>query len=394
MSINIINKEQCCGCSACVQKCPKQCIKLVEDNEGFLYPSVDHSSCTNCGLCETACIELNPFEKHYPQKAYACYSNDEIVRKKSSSGGVFSLLAKKTIANGGVVFGARYDANWECFHDYIESPEDIDKLRGSKYIPSKIGDCYKKTRSFLNEGRHVLFVGTSCQIAALNKFLNKEYEKLLTVEVTCHGVPSPIFWRKFKEETLERHHKKIASIQKKNLGITQIDFRNKDYGWRNFHFSIKTADIATNTHEQSVIQHHEQNPYMGLFLSDLILRPSCYKCPAKSGRTNSDLTLADFWHIDQVLPEFDDDQGTSLVFANTDKGESCINNLDIKSRQISIKDATELKTAWFTNCRKIPKHRSTIFKLQTYFSTQLLFKIFADSKFLPRRIVRKVRNLF
>lgn len=190
--IEIKDKKDCCGCSACVQKCPKQCISLKEDNEGFLYPEVDKSMCINCGLCEKVCPVLHQGESRKPLKVYAAKNQDEEIRRQSSSGGIFTLLAEKTIQDGGVVFGARFDEHWEVKHDYTETIEGLAAFRGSKYVQSRMEDNYRKAEMFLKQGRKVLFSGTPCQVAGLKRFLRKYYGNLLTIDMVCHGVPSPL----------------------------------------------------------------------------------------------------------------------------------------------------------------------------------------------------------
>ena len=390
MAIRITNKSLCCGCSACVQKCPKQCISMLEDKEGFLYPFVDDEVCVKCGLCEKVCIELHPYDKHMPLNAYACKNSDEIVRKASSSGGLFSLLAEKILDQKGVVFGARFDDNWKCVHDYIEDKKDIGKLRGSKYIPSKIGNSFNKTLSFLKENRKVLFVGTSCQIAGLNRFLGKEYENLLTVEITCHGIPSAFIWEKYINEEIKKSQKKMNA---NNLAIVGVNFRKKEIGWKRFSLSLRMSkNPLIGKNEIELSEEHDKNAYMKLFLNDYILRPSCYQCPAKSGKTKSDLTFADFWHIDRVLPDYDDDKGVTLVYANTDKGISIMRSLNMDYRNISVKDATELKTAWFLEQRCIPRYRELLFKVSPYLSINFLSRLFVDCRKIPRKMINNIKR--
>lgn len=171
--ISILDKKKCCGCSACAQRCPKHCIKMIEDSEGFLYPKVDGDTCIDCGLCERVCPIQNPGEDRVPLAVYAAKSPNEVIRRQSSSGGIFTILAEQIIDEGGVVFGAAFNDKWEVEHSYVENKEQLVKFRGSKYVQSKIGESYKDAKSFLKEGRRVLFSGTPCQIAALKKYLQK-----------------------------------------------------------------------------------------------------------------------------------------------------------------------------------------------------------------------------
>ena len=198
--IEITDKSQCCGCTACASVCPKMCIAMKEDEEGFLYPEADASLCIGCGLCEKVCPVLHQGDARKPLAVYAAKNRDENVRMASSSGGIFSLLAERVIDDGGVVFGARFDDNWEVIHDFAETKEKLVAFRGSKYVQSCMESCFVQAKRFLDGGRKVLFTGTSCQIAGLKNYLRKDYENLLAVDVVCHGVPSPEAWRKYVKE--------------------------------------------------------------------------------------------------------------------------------------------------------------------------------------------------
>lgn len=279
---------------------------MHEDNEGFLYPDVDKNSCINCGLCEKVCHILNVSGKRTPQKVYAAKNNNEEIRRQSSSGGVFTILAEKTINAGGVVFGVKFNEKWEIIHSYTENVEGLAAFRGSKYAQSYIGNSYKQAETFLKQGREVLFSGTPCQIAGLKRYLRKEYENLLTVECVCHGVPSPKVWRVY-----------LNDIKTKNASnkIHDIKFRAKSTGWKNYSFSLKYTNEKGEIQDYSTVFY--RNPYMKAFLSDFILRPSCYSCHAKAGRSGADIALADFWGIEKVIPQFDDDRGCSLVLDYT-----------------------------------------------------------------------------
>ena len=202
--IHITDREKCCGCEACIQRCPQQCITLHEDGEGFLYPETDEGRCIDCGLCEKVCPVIFQGTGRRPLNVYAAKNPDEEIRWESSSGGVFTLLAEKILSEGGVVFGARFDARWEVVHDYTENVEGLSAFRGSKYVQSRIGDSFRQTECFLKTGRKVLFSGTPCQIAGLKLFLKKEYDNLLTVDFICQGVPSPGVWRKYLKEIAAR----------------------------------------------------------------------------------------------------------------------------------------------------------------------------------------------
>lgn len=306
--IEIKDKKRCSGCCGCANICPKKCIAMVEDEEGFWYPQVDKDKCINCGLCEKVCPIL---QKKIPlqtePQVFAAYNKDKDVRMKSSSGGIFSILAETILQDGGVVFGATFDSNFEVKHDFIEKVEDLDKLRISKYVQSNIGDCYAKAKQFLDDGRTVLFTGTPCQIGGLKSFLlDKEYENLYTQDIICHGVPSPGVWRaylKFREE-------------KANSKIKLVTFRKKEVSWRRYTFSICFED-GTEYKKTPYFK----DPMMKMFLHNKCLRPSCHDCFFKTKRRFADITLADFWGVEKVVPEMDDKMGVSLVFVHSEKGK-------------------------------------------------------------------------
>lgn len=308
--INIIDKVNCCGCSACASACPKRCITMKSDNEGFLYPHLDKDTCIDCGLCEKVCNELHPFPQRSPLQVWAAINKDEEIRLKSSSGGIFHILAKMTIDDGGVVFGARFDENWQVVIDYAETMIGVEDFMGSKYVQARIENAYKNAKRFLIEGRKVLFSGTPCQVAGLKQFLRKEYDNLLTVDFICHGTPSPRVWGMYLDEVTDSCK-----------FVKSISFRNKINGWKHLHFSVEYDPVTNAT---SLLSSAYQNQYMKAFLADLTLRPSCSSCSAKSGSSNSDITIADFWGIWNVNLDMYDDKGTSMLFINTDKGRQVL----------------------------------------------------------------------
>lgn len=321
--IRIKHKSDCCGCEACVQRCPKRCISLHRDQEGFLYPLVDESICIDCGLCERVCPVINQGEPLKPLVAYAAKNQDESVRLSSSSGGVFTALAEQVIAQGGVVFGARFDESWNVVHDYVETVEGLSAFRGAKYAQSRIGLCFLQAETFLRQGRQVLFSGLPCQIAGLKKFLRKGYDNLITVDLFCHGVPSPLVWKRFLEEEVATPHTQLKSIS----------FRDKASGWKNYSFSYLQEDTdGVHLHRMLSVK----NLFMRGFLTDLYLRPSCYHCPAKQCKSGSDLTIGDYWGIQQAHPGLDDDKGVSAVLVNTDKGAAILQTV----QQVSLYEST------------------------------------------------------
>lgn len=328
--IEITNKEKCCGCSACCQVCPKRCIRMIQDNEGFLYPSVDTTLCINCGLCEKSCPIINNRQGGNPKELIAAINKDEKIRKESSSGGVFSHLAYNVIKQGGVIFAARFDDNWQVVIDSTDSLEEINRFRGSKYVQASVGNNYARCKSLLDEGRYVMFCGTPCQISGLLYFLHKTYPNLLTVDFVCHGVPSPLVWSKYIDEL-----QNLIKLHKTNIFTFTTTYHNGT-------LSLKSP--------------YRENYYMKAFLSNLTLRPSCYACPVKCGSSGSDITIADFWGIENVEPSMDDDKGTSLVVINSDKGK-CAFELDgLKQKAIKI-DALASNKAYSISSKLHPQRK-------------------------------------
>ena len=332
--IQIKNKKDCCGCSACVQRCPKHCISLKEDAEGFLYPQVDESTCIDCGLCEKVCPILHQHESNKPLFVYAAKNRDGKIRMSSSSGGVFTALAETVISEGGVVFGACFDDKWEVMHTYADTLEGLSKLRGSKYVQSRMEFCYQQAETFLKAGRKVLFSGTPCQISGLKLYLRKGYENLLTVDIVCHGVPSPGVWRKYLKEQVallrEKNTVLLRPIHGRDALVEGISFRDKSLGWKKYSFALVLSTTNGSGEKFSFCSRipFTENTFMRGFLANLYLRPSCYACPAKCGKSGSDITIGDFWGIEHVKPEFDDDKGMSCVLVNTDQGYKMVAWID------------------------------------------------------------------
>jgi polysaccharide pyruvyl transferase WcaK-like protein/coenzyme F420-reducing hydrogenase beta subunit len=296
-------KEYCCGCEACAQICPVSCIKMVIDDEGFWYPDVDKQSCTNCNLCLKVCPYNNKItDKNEKSIFYAAYNIDDDVLRNSSSGGIFWLLVQYTIAQKGVVYGVALENNFTVVHRRAETLNDCEKFRRSKYLQSKIADMFKETKLDLKTGRTVLFSGTPCQIAGLYTFLQRDYDNLFTCEVICHGVPSKMLFDKYIKE---------ISINKKAVSII---WRNKRYGWRPNHVSVQFDDNSES------ISPSQTNPFQKGFLSNLYLRPSCYKCPFAHLPRIADVSLADFWGYYGKLDEKNNNRGLSLVITSSKKG--------------------------------------------------------------------------
>ncbi len=299
--ISITEKEKCCGCGACAAVCPQSCIAMKKDWEGFLYPQADTIRCVDCGLCRKACPVLHKPPLLAIQKTYSAFNRDEAVRRQSSSGGVFTALAQYILSQGGAVFGAAFDAEFQVCHICVDKPEELYKLRTSKYMQSRTNGTYRQALDILKENRPVLYTGTPCQIAGLRAFLKKDYEKLFTQSIICHGVPSHKIWDKY-----------LAFVNK-GEEVRSVEFRNKESGWKRYRLKI---DKDGGCYRATA----REDPYLQAFIKNLSLRPSCGACAFKSYEQPADITLADYWGVEQLEPELDDDKGLSLLFIHSEKG--------------------------------------------------------------------------
>ncbi|MCO5385776.1 MAG: Coenzyme F420 hydrogenase/dehydrogenase, beta subunit C-terminal domain [Desulfosporosinus sp.] len=318
--IEITEKHKCSGCSACMNICPTNCIKMKPDEEGFIYPNIDESKCIECGLCISTCpfiseSEVKLFADEQPQ-AYALYHKNEQIRQQSTSGGAFTAICETFCGNSNyAIFGAGYGDGLNVCHSYVKNIDDLGKFRKSKYVQSEIGMSFTQAKQLLNDGKKVLFSGTPCQIAGLKTFLRKPYDNLITVDLVCHGVPTPIMFDKYKA-FMERTYKDT---------ITAIDFRNKrNAGWEN-------SKISIHFNKRKPYERHsltKDDPFMNAFLSYLCFRPSCYYCPFAKTLRVSDITIGDFWGIEIIKPELNDNKGLSLVLVNTQKGRNLFKNVD------------------------------------------------------------------
>lgn len=384
MSIIVINKRDCCGCNACVQRCPQQCIYMKEDTEGFLYPTIDKGSCIDCGLCEKVCPVINKSEEGPIINVYAAKNDDEKKRLDSSSGGLFIALAEHIISENGTVYGAVFDEKWEVRHSSASTLEELYPMMRSKYVQSKIGNTYLDAESRLKKDQKVLFIGTPCQIAGLKKYLRKEYDNLLAVDFICHGVPSPGVWRRYLKELINNQSDKKKDIFK----INSINFREKRRGfnWKNYGFVIDYLSVDKHIKQLTSCSFYE-NPYMKGFLSDLYLRPSCYSCPAKGGTSGADITIADYWGIENQMPQLDDNKGVGLAIVHTEKGIDILGKINVSLNESDISRAIISNPSYWSSVKEstnrekffVMFHKGdSICKLVDYFTKESKLDIFAN----------------
>lgn len=373
--INIEKKEECCGCSACYSVCPKQCIKMKPDNEGFLYPEVDTEKCIECGLCRKVCRIINPVkEEKSEQKAFLVQHRNLKVRKQSTSGGAFTAIAEYVIKKGGVVFGAGFDENYTVRHQYAESFRELKKFRNSKYVQSEIGDSFLQVRKFLESERLVCFSGTPCQVEGLLSYLKKSYDNLITVDVVCRAVPSPALWKKYLQ------------LKSENRQVKNAKFRDKNpYGYEYSQITVTLPDRKLKCGVES-------DPYLRAFFSNLSDRPSCYDCHFRKRYRLSDLTIWDCFDVGKFDRKLDDNTGVTRVLVHSEKGRKIMNfvagnNICV---EISPDDAVEGVHEMKYSVERNPK-RADFFRDLDSMETASLFE-----KYFPMtakvRIEKFVRN--
>lgn len=306
--IQIENKTNCMSCAACYNICPTNAIKMVEDNEGFKYPQIDENKCIKCNLCEKVCPNINKIEKNENAKnptVIAAWSKNNYVRLDSTSGGIFTELAKVLYKEDGYVCGAIYNEKWMVEHFISNDEKDIEKIRSSKYLQSDINDIYKKIKELLEQEKKVLICGSPCQISGLYSFLQKEYENLYTCDFICRGMNSPKIFKKYLENLELKYKSKVKKIK----------FKNKKYGWHNFSTKIDFEN------KKSYIGGRYEDSYMvGYLRYNAFMRPSCYDCKFKGFPRVGDITVADFWGIENINSKLDNDKGTSMILLNSQKG--------------------------------------------------------------------------
>lgn len=318
--------EYCTGCAACASVCPKGCVAMMPDENGFLFPVVDTKTCVSCGLCERTCpiVSLRQLPETVPQ-AYAARSRNDALRLESSSGGIFTELARAVIKDGGAVFGAAYNEQFEVMHICAENEADLAKLRGAKYAQSDLRGVFADVERRLDGGQWVLFSGTPCQVAGLKAFLSIDYVNLLAVDFVCHSAPAPMAWREYVKYRADQDNSGELPAA--------INLRSKTTGWTNYQYS--NLFTYPNGHVHSA--KNSESLFMKLFVGGYINRDSCANCPFKGYRRVSDLTIGDFWGIWDIAPEMDDNKGTSVVLAQSQQGATLLEQI---SNQLILKPVT------------------------------------------------------
>lgn len=383
----LCDQTHCTGCTACFSVCPKHAIQMKYDSEGFLYPVVDENLCVSCNLCEISCPVLNhPPQNTYQTKAYAAICTREEIRQQSTSGGVFTLLAEWIFDRGGVVFGAEYNEDFSVSHCVITQEDNLQKLRTAKYAQSTLDDTFAKVQEELKSGKYVLFSGTPCQVSGLQAYLKKPCERLITVDVVCHGVPSPKVWQHYID--YRREH------DAPGCKIDTINLRSKVTGWPGYSvcFSYRNGTCYSAK--------NNEDPFLRGFVGDYYLRPSCYECDFKGISRNSDFTLADYWGVWSQLPEYNDGKGTSLVLLHSSIAQQIWSQIqtDLRCQELDPLKAVEENPSALRASRK-PQNREDFWdRYETEDFTALITELIPSpaplkQPTLLRRALRKFRQI-
>lgn len=319
--IKIEEKDTCTGCTACKSICHKDAIEMVRDNEGFLYPQVDKEKCVECGLCKKVCPVLNVKIEKKEQRGYIFQNGNKDVRNESTSGGFYTAIAENILNKDGIVYGVGFDEKFKVKHLRVTQKEELYKFRNSKYVQSDPNDTFKNVKKDLENNKLVLYSGTACQIEGLKSYLGKKYDNLITVDVICRAVPSPLLWEKYK------------NLKERKFKLNNVYFREKKYGYKHSNLTMYNED------EKLVYNNGiDTDPYLRAFFSNIACRLSCYSCKFKNQYHNSDFTIWDCFDVDKYDKDFDDDIGTTRVLTNSTKANKIINELtkDNKIKEIDV----------------------------------------------------------
>ena len=352
MYFTTLDKKECGGCTACLSACPKQCISMQADEEGFLYPVIDRSACIDCGLCEKVC----PFDKPVytnlttPQ-VYATYIKEEAQRMQSTSGGIFYVIARWVIDQGGIVYGAAFDEHFKLRHIGVETLDGLVQLRGSKYLQSDMGHVFGEIRHHLRSGRWVYFTGVGCQVAGLKAFLRRDYDTLVTSDLVCHGVPSQLMFDWHLVYLRQKEHGEITSYQFRDMG-----------GWgvcASYEYVSQTRGRGTRR-----LWSYALSPYLYSFMWAYNYRYSCYNCKFARLPRQGDITLADYWGVHRYFPDLDADKGVSLVLVNNDRGSEMWERVrdGLVYRSSRVEDAAK-ENGNLVHATKMPEIRKTCYAM-------------------------------
>lgn len=320
-----IDREHCTGCGACIQKCPRNCISFENGELGHVFPVVNSSECIDCGLCNLVCPIEKSVQLPEKQKFYAVINNDLNLLKKSTSGGFFSVVAEYVLNQNGVVYGCAFEDGFQAMHIRVTKWEDLQKLRGSKYLQSDTKNTFAQTQKDLESGNLVLYTGTPCQIAGLYGFLGKTYNNLITADLICHGVGSQSFFDRYME-----------FLNKKKGKIEELHFRSKEFSGWSCGSGLVVLKDKKNNREIRQPYYDYNNYYYGYFLQGAISRESCYSCKYANVNRSGDFTMGDFWGVESLDLPIDTQNGCSLVLVNTKRGAQVFDTIKNKLTVIQV----------------------------------------------------------
>ncbi len=360
----------CTGCTACYSACPVNCIEMMEDEEGFLFPEINSSICLGCGKCENVCPVLkDEIAVNQDNIAYAAYTKQQEIRNSSSSGGLFTELALVVLGRGGIVYGAAFDDHFAVKHIKVENITELSLIRCAKYSQSRIDETFKEIKQILIKGQMVLFSGTPCQVAGLKALVGNRYDRLLvTVDFVCHSIPSPLVWKKYVRYRAAKDNKGVLP--------ETINMRSKSTGWSRYNYSVQF-----NYSDEIIYSVKNSNDlYMKLFVEGSISRRACENCHFKGYNRVSDITIGDFWGIWDIMPEMDDNGGTSLVLIHSENGRRLFAHISEKINYRSVElDETSRCNPNMLMAFRVNKNRS---KVMRAFHED-------DIGYLERTIIRK-----
>lgn len=349
-------RAQCCGCLACMDVCPQKAIVVQEDKEGFCYPRIQRELCVECGRCEKVCPWKGKENGEGFRKYLGVQAKNDELRRTCTSGGAFPVLAEHILQFGGVIYGAGFDGSMRLIHQRADSREKLARLMQTKYIQSDLAGIYQLIRHDLQERRYVLFVGTPCQTEAVRKLFGMTYPHLVLVDLICYGVPSPMIWKDYVHYLEKKHKGKLNTFNFR-------DKRNRNNG----------HTVSYQVDDREYLNEYSKDPYIAMFNSNCILRPSCHECKFSTLQRNSDITIGDFWGIEKKSPDMDDGMGTSLVILHTHKAAhiweavqdrfnciECAEHEVLQPRLISPTAASKKRGLFFKLYRKIPFRLSVL----------------------------------
>ena len=372
----------CTGCSACVNICPQNCITMGKNTDGFLYPIINFSECVNCEQCKRVCPILRPPKLNDNIITIALKNKCNLERMNSSSGGAFPLLAEYVLKQKGIVFGAAYDSNFSVRHIAITNIGDIPLLQGAKYSQSILDHCFSEIKKNVCAGRTVLFSGTPCQCMGLQTFLGKKYDNLITIDIICHGVPSPEIWQKYVDFRSEKENDGVRPIE--------INMRSKSSGWSKYGYSIEF--IYDNGKVTQI--HNGKDLFMKAFIGNICLRNSCSECHAKGISRCTDFTIGDYWGIWNQHPEFDDDKGTSIILIHSQKGKNILWQLKGKYEymKVNLNDVYQENMSLVVSSKTHENRNEFLEQITSDNFEEIVLKYLPSNQNPPQNRIQKIKD--